>query len=62
MARRPVYGSLITDGGMTESHTISLYNLTPGTVYHYIVISFDLAGNSAVSTDLTFTTTPLRRP
>ena len=51
------YGSLITNGGMTGSHTISLYNLTPGTVYHYIVISFDPAGNRAVSTDLTFTTT-----
>jgi hypothetical protein len=56
------YGSLITDGVMTESHTISIYNLTPGTVYHYFVISFDVNGNHAVSSDLTFTTTPLSPP
>jgi hypothetical protein len=51
------YGSNSTDGTMTESHTISLSNLSPGTVYHYQVISADLAGNRAVSTDSTFTTT-----
>lgn len=53
------YGSLSTDGIMAEDHTISLYSLSPGTVYHYQVISVDLAGNSAVSTDSTFTTTAI---
>ncbi|MGD0535734.1 MAG: fibronectin type III domain-containing protein [Methanoregula sp.] len=50
------YGSLSTDGVMVESHTISLHNLVPGTVYHYRVTSIDIYGNRAVSADSTFTT------
>jgi hypothetical protein len=53
------YGSSSTDGDMAENHTISPYNLTPGTVYHFIVISADLFGNSATSPDSTFTTTAI---
>lgn len=56
------YGSLITDGAMVKNHTISLNNLSPGTVYHYFVISFDLAGNLVTSSDYTFTTTPITPP
>ena len=50
------YGSFITAGAMAETHSISLSGLSPGTVYHYIVVSVDLAGNSAESPDSTFTT------
>ena len=59
-----LYGSLGTDGAMAADHTISLYGLLPGTVYHYRVISVDVMGNRAASTDLTFTTesTPLPPP
>jgi hypothetical protein len=53
------YGSLITDVVMAKDHTISLNNLSPGTVYHYLVISVDLAGNRAASSDSTFTTTAI---
>ena len=60
MARQPVIGSLSTNGVMAKDHTISLSNLLPGTVYHFQVISVDLAGNRAVSADLTFTTTTHR--
>ena len=56
------YGSFSTDGAMAKDHTISLYNLSPGTVYHFFVISFDLAGNLATSSDYTFTTTPISPP
>jgi hypothetical protein len=56
------YGSLSTDGAMARNHTISLHSLSPGTVYHYFVISVDLAGNRAASSDLTFTTTPISPP
>jgi hypothetical protein len=50
------YRSFITNGTLTKDHVIYLNNLLPGTVYHYQVISRDLAGNHAESTDSTFTT------
>jgi hypothetical protein len=53
------YGSNSTNGAMAESHTIYLIRLLPGTVYHYQVISADLAGNIAVSPDSNFTTTAI---
>ena len=53
------YGSFSTDGVMAKDHTISLYSLSPGTLYHYLVISVDLAGNRAASSDFTFTTTAI---
>ena len=53
------YGSFSTDGAIAENHMISLYNLLPGTVYHYVVISADLTGNRASSSDSTFTTTAI---
>ncbi len=50
------YGSSSTDDVMTEDHTISLHSLTPGTIYHYQMVSVDLSGNQAISADQVFTT------
>jgi hypothetical protein len=44
------YGQLVT------SHGVTLYNLTPLTIYHYRVHSRDQAGNETVSGDNIFTT------
>jgi hypothetical protein len=52
----PAYGSLSTDGTMVASHTMSLHGLSPGTLYHFVVISYDASGNRAVSADTTFIT------
>jgi hypothetical protein len=38
------------------SHSVSIGGLTPGTLYHYRVLSRDAAGNLAASPDATFTT------
>ncbi|ABS55478.1 hypothetical protein Mboo_0960 [Methanoregula boonei 6A8] len=53
------YGSVSTDGVMTEDHVLSLHSLSPATTYHYQVVSIDLAGNRAAGTDATFNTTAL---
>lgn len=39
------------------SHEVTLSNLLSCTIYHYAVVSRDATGNSATSTDATFTTT-----
>jgi phosphodiesterase/alkaline phosphatase D-like protein len=41
---------------LLTSHSRTLSNLAPSTLYHYRVISRDAAGNTAVSGDNTFTT------
>jgi phosphodiesterase/alkaline phosphatase D-like protein len=41
---------------LLTSHSRSLSNLTPSTLYHYRVVSSDAAGNTATSGDNTFTT------
>lgn len=56
------YGSFRTAGVMAKDHTIPLSGLLPGTLYHFRVISVDLAGNRAESADLTFTTAPSPTP
>lgn len=51
------YGSTTTlNSSMITSHTQDLTNLASSTLYHYIVLSRDAAGNLAVSGDYTFTT------
>jgi phosphodiesterase/alkaline phosphatase D-like protein len=51
------YGSLtVLNSAKVTSHTQSIGNLTPGTLYHYRVRSRDAAGNLAMSADYTFTT------
>lgn len=50
------YGSTVTNATMVTSHSVSLTSLTASTLYHYRVKSTDAAGNTATSTDYTFTT------
>jgi len=49
------YGSLAFDQTSTTSHSITLTNLSPRTMYHFRVISANNSGASAVSGDNTFT-------
>jgi hypothetical protein len=44
------------DATLVTSHSVSLSELTPGTIYHYRVKSKDASGNEAVSADQTLTT------
>jgi len=39
-----------------KKHAVSLYNLSPGTKYYFVVKSADLSGNSAESSEYSFTT------
>ena len=39
-----------------KKHAVSLYNLSPGTKYYFVVKSVDLSGNSAESSEYCFTT------
>jgi len=39
-----------------KKHAVSLYNLSPGTKYYFVVRSVDLSGNSAESSEYCFTT------
>jgi hypothetical protein len=55
--RTTSYGTITTlDETLVTSHSLSLSELTPGTVYHYRVKSKDASENEAVSADYTFTT------
>jgi hypothetical protein len=56
------YGSLSTlDGTLLTSHSVSLAGLTPGTQYHYQVVSTDSTGALVASADNIFTTLPAPR-
>jgi hypothetical protein len=51
------YGSSTTlNTSLVTTHSIPLSGLTPGTLYHYRVISKDASANTATSNDATFTT------
>jgi hypothetical protein len=51
------YGSSTTlDSSLLTSHSQTITGLTPGTLYHYQVQSKDAYGNTAGTTDQTFTT------
>ena len=39
-----------------KNHSVSLYNLSPGTKYYFVVKSVDLSGNSVESSEYSFTT------
>jgi len=39
-----------------KNHSVSLYNLSSGTKYYFVVKSIDLSGNSAESSEYSFTT------
>ena len=50
------YGSTASGETSVTYHEVNLSNLTNGTTYHYQVKSTDSAGNRALSSDRTFTT------
>ncbi len=50
------YGTASTSAALTTSHSITLSGLTSATTYHYAVVSTDSSGNTATSSDATFTT------
>ncbi len=52
----------VEDALLTLSHTLDATGLTPGTTYHYRVISADTSGNTAASDDRIFTTSPDSAP
>jgi len=46
------------DASLLQSHSLTLLGLTASTTYHYLVSSTDEAGNTATSTETSFTTSP----
>lgn len=51
------YGSSTTrDPALATAHSVAIAGLTPATLYHFRVRSQDAAGNTAVGSDMTFTT------
>ncbi len=51
------YGTTTTlNSSLVTSHSVALSGLAASTTYHFEVISTDAAGNQAVSSDFTFTT------
>ena len=58
-----LYGSFSNlDSNLTTSHTVMLSGLSANTVYHFRVISVDLANNKATSSEYTFTTLKTTQP
>lgn len=53
---------LESDGSYRTSHTQTLFGLTDGTEYHFQITVQDNSGNSAVSSDYTFTTLDVTSP
>lgn len=51
------YGSVRSDPASVTNHTLTLDGLSPGTIYHYRIVSVDLFGNRFTSADMQFTTT-----
>ncbi len=49
------------NSSLSLTHTVTLTGLTPGTLYHYRVISRDVNSNTSTSGDHTFTTTAISR-
>ena len=50
------YGSASSSAGFVTSHSISLSGLATSTAYHYAVVSTNVFGATATSSDQTFTT------
>jgi len=50
------YGSSVSDSNMLTSHSLTLNSLTCNTTYHYQITSVVAPGNSATTSDATFTT------
>jgi hypothetical protein len=56
------YGSASSSASLVTSHSITLTGLTFGAAYHYAVVSTDSVGNTATSSDQTFTTADVTPP
>jgi hypothetical protein len=56
------YGSTASHSGLLINHSVNLASLSPSTLYHFRITSADSAGDTTVSSDFNFTTTPLRAP
>ena len=50
------YGSNVSDSGLVTSHSLNLTSLTCNTTYHYQITSAVAPGDSASTSDATFTT------
>ncbi len=53
-----ISGSVLTESAPTISHSVTLSNLMPNTLYYYVVESIDPPGNVSVTLPATFTTMP----
>lgn len=51
------YDNAVTDQNFVIDHNIVLSNLTPNTLYHYMIVSTDVVGSVLSSADMTFRTT-----
>jgi lysophospholipase L1-like esterase len=51
------YGFATSSASLVTSHSLTVTGLTASTLYHYAVVSSDAQGNTATSSDQTFTTT-----
>lgn len=51
------YGTTLPDSAMVASHSMTIFGLSPDTVYHYKVKSANSYGQSSESSDNTFVTT-----
>jgi hypothetical protein len=56
------YGSVVSAGTLVANHQMTVSGLSANTLYHFVATSKDAAGNSATSTDQTFTTLPDTTP
>ncbi|OGL87543.1 hypothetical protein A3I42_02775 [Candidatus Uhrbacteria bacterium RIFCSPLOWO2_02_FULL_49_11] len=56
------YGSSTASTTLTAAHTIDLISLLPATLYHFVVSSADVFGNTATSSDAVFTTLAVPTP
>jgi len=54
-----VYNRNVSDDALTNSHSITLEDLVPGTMYYFKVSSSDALGNVTTSSENTFTTASL---
>jgi chitodextrinase len=52
------YGNTSSSSSYLKNHEVYLRDLSPLTLYHFQVISYDKAGNQVKSSDLNFTTDP----
>ncbi len=52
------YGSNAGSATLVSSHSVTLSNLVPGVLYHFLVSSTDGSNNTASGADTTFTTDP----